>query len=255
MNETKTARTPLIIALLAAPLMAQATTTASAVPVPENLETLGHIKATLADKPHEWVTIEGEMDGVTGASANWTRMDAGGVIGGVPSSEELAASMGVDLDSLSPQERQMIERLQQQQRAAMQGISSGIDVTIQGHQPGDAPSFTENVLVLSPQSQGFNEDKWKAMQNAPMQTEIMYVVESNGMMPSVFYTTDESMNAAGEITFDELKFGTPHGQASGTFQGRICRVEMPSIRERQTFADDCMEIEGDFDTQLFAETL
>ncbi len=217
---------------------------------PDEVEILGHVRATLDGEDREWVTIYGVAGGEAGASANWSSGLPGGMPGG---SQDDAFAQLQEEGSLSPQEQAMLELMQErmaQQRAALQET---VDVSIAGHDPASDKLLTEGVLSLQPQLFGAGPEEWQAKLGAPMEAEILYVIESNRGMPAVFYTTDTDMNAHGEITFTDLSLEEPFGTAAGTFNARLCRVEMPSMMEINTFPDDCVEVDGTFETELFAE--
>lgn len=218
--------------------------------VPEEVETLGHVRATLNGEDREWVTIYGIAGGEAGASANWSSGLPGGLPGG--SQDDAFAPMQEEGD-LSPQEQAMLEMMQErmaQQRAALEQT---VEVSIAGHDPASDKLLTEGVLSLQPELFGAGPEEWQANLGTPMPAEILYVIESNRGMPAVFYTTSTDMNALGEILFTDLTFEEPFGTAVGSFNARLCRVEMPSMMEINSFPDDCLEVDGSFETELFAE--
>ncbi|MDF2095769.1 hypothetical protein [Aquibaculum arenosum] len=216
---------------------------------PDEVEILGHVRATLDGEDREWVTIYGIAGGEAGGSATWSSGLPGGLPGG---SQDDAFAQMQEGGGLSPEQQAMLEMMQERLAHQRAALLQTIDVSIAGHDPASDKLLTEGVLSLQPQLVGGPEE-WQANLGTPMSAEILYVIESNRGMPAVFYTTDTDMNALGEITFTDLSFEEPFGTAVGSFNARLCRVEMPSMMEVNSFPDDCLEVDGSFETELFAE--
>lgn len=225
--------------------------TASAQNLPPEVEVLGEVTALFDGEERTWLTFLFPQDGARGAqaSASWQGFDTSLI----PQQPGLA-DMGVDLDSLSDDERAYFEQMQAQlaerQAALMVDLAAEVEISITGHDPANPALLIEGVLILSPQGLPATAEEWQAQLGEPVDAAITYVLRSEGGMPARFYTSDAG--EAGRIIFETLDFGTPFGMASGRFSGSLCRVEMQGLRITE-HPDDCRSIEGRFETELAAD--
>ena len=218
---------------------------------PTDVEVLGEVTAVFDGSERHWLTFHMPAEGTREATATayWSGFDTS-----VLPEQPGIGDLGVDLDTLSADERAMIEMMQAQmaqiQSSVMDDLAAEVSISLQAHDPENPALLTEGVLILAPAGFNLRPEDWADLLGQPIEAEITYVEESTGGLPSILYTSDA--RGDGELIFDTLSFDSPFGRATGQFSSTLCRVEMQGMQITED-PDDCRAIDGRFDTELMAD--
>ncbi|MCC5961612.1 MAG: hypothetical protein JJU09_00670 [Rhodobacteraceae bacterium] len=218
---------------------------------PTDVEVLGEVTAVFDGSERQWLTFHSPADTAREAMATayWSGFDTS-VLPDQPGFDDL----GVDPDTLSDEERAMIEMMQAQmaqiQSSVLDDLAAEVSITVQAHDPENPALLTEGVLILAPAGFNLTPEDWTDLLGQPVEADITYVEESTGGLPSVLYSSDA--RGDGELIFDVLSFDSPFGRATGRFSSTLCRVEMQGMQITED-PDDCRAIDGRFDTELMAD--
>lgn len=221
-----------------------------------SMQVLGTVSGTLDGKAREWKTISGNVDGMDIVSANWESDKFE-----MPESDDFAVQMKEVLgDQLGEEERRQLEQM----GVMLEGMNpmaemfgqitdsmgkEPIALNITGHDPSSPNIVTEQILTIHV-SIDIGDGPAALLGNA-MPAEIAYYVEhSGGLIPDVFYVSDEDDSVA-TVTFDALEITPDGGKAVGRFQASLCRIDGKQLMKGADLSD-CMRAEGSFDTALAA---
>ncbi len=122
-----------------------------------------------------------------------------------------------------------------------------VEISIQGHDPESEEFLSEGVLVVRPD--WLSQEGWTNQIDREVRAEILYVVEADGRVPTLLYTSEDSPRASGSVRFEVLEFASPFGDATGRVTGTVCRVERAGINF-QTDPEDCLALDANFETEI-----
>lgn len=114
---------------------------------------------------------------------------------------------------------------------------------VQGHDPESDSILRENVLSINVHL-GTGDDPVE-MAASPASTEIMLFIEGGPISGTLYAGEGTDV----EVEIESLEFDGEQGHTSGHFNGELCFVDMSNISAGRD-EDDCVSVEGEFDTQL-----
>ena len=220
------------------------------------LEVLGSVTGTIGRTERAWLTLQGEIRGVAGATAFWRRTEIaipgfgdtlGAMLDGLPDAERAEIEAGVGaLDGLLRGDGPAAKTLGQLS-GTRGGAHSYLDLTIGAHDPDSPNILTDGTLTLEI---SLPDDPVAPGTSLP--ATVTHVVKSGSLVPQLFYVSGED-GSEGRVTFDRLELEPGGGHAAGRFAATLCRMEPARLMEGADLSD-CIPVEGIFDTALGEDT-
>lgn len=236
-------------------LFSASTATAKTIKIGSNShKVIGTVNASIDGKKYQMYTLEGKGFGDDGSSAVWGTIEA--------AMDKMSDQMPDIMDSLTEQ----LTPEQQEQIKKLFGNSENGNPLLDAMKAFGGAAIMDNVNVeiyaLSEKTKKimgddslsisvtFNADEDPSSKvGESISADITYVkTGSEGMMPEVFYVSDEDHKMT-TVKFKELTFGETSGNAKGSFEGELCRMERATMMQGPNF-NDCIEVSGTFDTKL-----
>lgn len=117
------------------------------------------------------------------------------------------------------------------------------NLQVQGHDPESDSILRENVLSINVHL-GTGDDPVE-MAASPSSTEIMLFIEGGPISGTLYAGEGTDV----EVEIESLEFDGEQGHTLGHFHGELCFLDMSNISAGRD-EDDCVSVEGEFDTQL-----
>ena len=214
------------------------------------MEVLGSVDGTVDGHERAWLTISGEIDGAEMSSAAWKSYDAGSV-------------MDAMLEGFSDAQReQMQERMDAM--SEMMGDAGGQNPIAQALGGSDKDQITLRIMGVDPDAerilrQGmiiielppFAVDDLEKMVGPSLDAEISY--HKNFGEGTGFHASSHDAGTAAYVNFKRLDVVEGGGAAKGRFGATLCSLGV--LVSGNIDPDDCLFVEGRFDTVLGEDPL
>jgi len=208
---------------------------------------LGSIDGTAAGTERAWLTIAGEVEGRTMATAAWRPYSMANVMGG--------AFAGMS----DAQRAQMEERMETMSEMMGEGADNPLAQMFGG---GGEEQVKLRIMGVDPEAerilrQGgltielppFSVENADQMLTGPNEAEISY--HKNFGEGTGLYASSHDVGTPATVTFDRLDIVEGGGFAAGTFEGNLCPIR--ALINGVPDPDVCIMIAGQFETELGEE--